>query len=461
MFRQLLFKNLRFVFKVSQWNRHRLTPTGLLIAGGMISSGIFGVDVRQSMAFQVFTITAALLLISIIGTFTFRGRFKVSRLLPRFATVNQTLRYQVRIENLGSSKQSDLLFIDELKTTIPDYQEYKGSRDPQDLNRNRFDRVVGYPRLMSLIRNKRGAIIQPEPIDELSAAEVGEVNIELLPLRRGYIQFSSALLTCTDPLGLIRAKKKYQEKNRLLILPRTYKAPKIELKGLRKYQQGGMNQASAIGDSQEFMSLRDYRPGDPLRAIHWRSYAKIGSPVVKEFHDEFFVRQGLILDTFLEHKSAQLFEEAISVAASFCLSLPGQDSLLDLMFIGDKPYRFTSGRGLGQTENMLETLACTEICRDDTFDRLMDIVPEYSAETSGMICVLLNWDKKRQNLVESIILSGVPVVVFVVVDESDSTDLEAGPLKYYPERLIALPCEQIQKTLLDVDRLNLGSHEQG
>ena len=461
MIRQLLFKILKFLFKVSQWNRHRLTSVGLLIAGGMISSGIFGVDVRQSMAFQVFTITASLLLISIIGSFSFRGRFKVSRLLPRFATVNQTMQYQVRIENLGSTKQSDLLFIDELNTEIPDYEEYKGSRDPQDQNRNRFDRVIGYPRLMSLIRNKRGAIIQPGAVDELAAAQVGEVNIELLPLRRGYIQFSSALLTCTDPLGLIRAKKKYQKKNKLLILPKTYKAPKIELKGLRKYQQGGMNQASAIGDSQEFMSLRDYQPGDPLRSIHWRSYAKIGSPVVKEFHEEFFVRQGLILDTFLEQKSAQIFEEAISVAASFCISLPGQDSLLDLMFIGDKAYRFTSGRGLGQTENMLETLACAETCRDDTFNKLMDLVPKYSAETSGMICVLLDWDKKRQDLIESIILVGVPVVVFVIVGENDDAELEPGPMKYYPERLIALPCEQIQKALLEVERLNLGRHEQG
>lgn len=216
-----------------------------------------------------------------------------------------------------------------------------------------------------------------------------------------------------------------------------------------------MNQASHVGDSQEFMSLRDYQPGDPMRAIHWRSYAKTGHPVVKEFHDEFFVRQGLVLDTFQENMPTKIFEEAISVAASFCLTLPGQDALLDLMFIGDKAYRFTSGRGLGQSESLLETLACVKACAGDSFDKLRNLIPEFSTETSGMICVLLNWDSKRKNLVESIILSGIPVVVFVILDDTNKADLEPGPLAQHPERLISLSCDHIQEDLNGVGKFSL------
>ena len=127
MIRRLLFKNLKFVYKITQWNKHRFTPAGLLIVGTMIASGIFGVDVRQSMAFQIFAITASLLLISTFGVLSFRGQFKITRLLPQFGTANQLMRYQIQIENLGNLNQSDLLLIDELETILPDYQEFSGS----------------------------------------------------------------------------------------------------------------------------------------------------------------------------------------------------------------------------------------------------------------------------------------------------------------------------------------------
>ncbi len=455
MLRRLLFKNFKIIYRLSQWAKHRLTPAGLLMAGGMLASGIFGVDVRQSMSFQIFTVTSSLLLISVLCTLLFRGKFKIKRSLPQFATVNQPLRYKVKIENLSGIEQSDLLFIDELETRIPEYREFRQSRDPEDKNRNRFDRIMGYPRLISLIRNKRGATVSPVAVASIAAADYTELNVEIYPSRRGYIHFPGARISRPDPFGLVRAMKKYLHQSKLLILPKTYRAPKIELQGLRKYQRGGMNQASAVGDSQEFMSLRDYRPGDPLRAIHWRSYAKTGSPVVKEFHDEFFVRQGLILDTFQENKSSQVFEEAVSLAASFCLSLPGQDSLLDLMFVGDRAYRFTSGRGLGQSENMLEILACTRASDDDSFSKLHNLIPEYSAETSGMICILLDWDRKRRRLVESIILSGIPVLVFLLVESEQTRDYDPGPLVLHPERLIILSCGNIQTGLDRIDNFSL------
>src|SRR5204862_6450540 len=106
-------------------------------------------------------------------------------------------------------------------------------------------------------------------------------------------------------------------------------------------QHGGVALASAIGESEEFVSLRDYRPGDPLRRIHWRSWAKAGKPVVKDFQDEFFVRHALILDTFTEPDDLAVFEEAVSVAASFACTVDTQESLLDLLFIGPQAFTFT------------------------------------------------------------------------------------------------------------------------
>ena len=138
-----------------------------------------------------------------------------------------------------------------------------------------------------------------------------------------------------------------------------------------KYQQGGVSLAASVGESEEFVSLRDYRPGDPVRHIHWPSWAKTGEPIVKEFQDEFFTRHALILDTFMPVAASAVFEEAVSVAASLVCTIQAQESLLDLMFVGPEAYCFTMGRGVGHIEQLLEILASVQPCRDRQFNSLL------------------------------------------------------------------------------------------
>jgi len=447
MFRRLLYRNFRQVYAVSNWTRNRLTPAGGLLFGGMIASGIFGVDTRQSLAFQVFAFLAALLFLSLLSLLTFRGKFRVRRILPEYATVRQPVKYRLLIENLGRQIQRELTIYDELRTTLPDFREFNSITDPKDKNRNWFDRVVGYPRMISLIQNKRGASIEPAAIADLHDKEQYEVMLELLPYRRGYIRFTQTRIARPDPLGLTRAMKTSRNEDSLLILPKTYDVPPVQLQGKRKYQRGGMNLASTVGDSQEFMSLRDYKPGDPLRAIHWRSFAKTGRPVVKEFQDEFFVRQGLLLDTFIEDKSDIIFEEAVSLAASFIVSERSQDALLDLMFVGTESYRFTSGRGLSQVGNMLEVLACVEPCKTPSFQNLDDLVMQHTSETSGIICILLDWDEKRRNLIQKLTGMGIPAMVLLVTDKPELPAMDTKPLREYAGNFHILHTDNMQAEL--------------
>jgi hypothetical protein len=71
-----------------------------------------------------------------------------------------------------------------------------------------------------------------------------------------------------------------------------------------------------VGDSQEFLQLRDYRPGDPVRRIHWPSTARSGRLVVKETGEEYFARIGLVMDTFTGDDDGAILDAAVSVAAS-------------------------------------------------------------------------------------------------------------------------------------------------
>jgi len=446
--RRLLYRNFRLVHRIGERLRVRLTPGGALVFGGIIASGIFGIDTEQTLAFQIFTITASLMLVAVLCAATFRCRFRLQRLLPDYATAGQPLKYRVRVENRGPVLQQNLLLVDALETRFPEFTEFMASRDPHDEKRNWFDRMVGYPRLVSLLRHRRGGSIPVRAVPAVPPFDRSDLEIEFIPLRRGYLRFAGASIARPDPLGLFRALQRFRADDSLLVLPRTYHVPRLQLPGRRKYQEGGMNLASSVGDSQEFMSLRDYQPGDPLRAIHWRSYAKRGKPVVKEFQDEFFVRQGLVLDTFMENATPAVFEEAVSVAASFQLAVQQQDALLDLMFVEDRSYRYTSGRGLGSAANMLEVLACIQPCMDQPFSRLEDLLMQHAGELSGLILILLDWDEKRRRLVRSLEAVGTPLLTFRITAGEPATAPEGEPV-------ITLPAGRIQDHLDAVDWDNL------
>ena len=287
---------------------------------------------------------------------------------------------------------------------------------PRDAVPNWFDRHLGYRRFRWLADQRAPGVGGESTLPVLPPEGEAEIRRELVPVRRGQVRFVGVTAARPDPLGLVRSFVKVSLPQSVLILPKRYLLPALQLPGSRTYHHGRVTMASSVGDSEEFVALRDYRPGDPLRRIHWKSFARVGKPVVKEFQEEFFTRHALILDTFLRPEHGNVFEEAISVAASFVCTVQTQESLLDLMFVGPTAYCLTAGRGQGQTDQLLETLASVQTCRDKPFEALSRLVVERSASLSGCICVLLSWEADRQEFVARLRRLGVPTLVCVVSD---------------------------------------------
>ena len=271
--------------------------------------------------------------------------------------------------------------------------------------------------------------------------------MEMLPLRRGLVQFTGVTVARADPLGLFRAFRKVPAPQSVLILPKRYPLPPIALPGAMKYQEGGVALATNVGRSEEFVALRDYRHGDPLRHIHWRSWAKTGKPIVKEYEDEFFVRHALVLDTFTEEPQAETLEAAVSVAASFACTVLTQESLLDLLFVGHRSYCFTAGRGLGQADQMLEILASVQNCADKKFSALEELVLNHIAVVSGCVCVLQRWDEPRKQLVEKLKMLGVPLLVLLIVNRGGGISGAGGPLADAPGSLHVLEVGKLEEGL--------------
>ena len=423
------------------WARRRFTPAGLCVAGGFIVAGAVGVDIENTVTYQSFALLLAFLIFAFACSFFFRAKFSARRLLPRFGTAGQPLQYQVLLKNLTAKTQAGLTLLDDLADPRPPFDEWLAFQ----LAESR--RIRPFRVSQRRERNPfRRATLKPADVPPLPAKGEGSVRMELVPLRRGILHFAGVTVARSDPLGLFRSFSKVAASQSVLILPKRYPLPPIALPGVMKYQEGGVALAANVGRSEEFVALRDYRHGDPLRHIHWRSWAKTGKPIVKEFEDEFFVRHALVLDTFNAEQHGELLEEAVSVAASFACSVLTQESLLDLLFVGNQSYCFTAGRGLGQADQMLEILASAGNCADKNFDALEHLVLNHISVVSGCICILQRWDEARRKFVEKLKSLGVPVMVLVIVRPGDRKP-EAGPLRDTPESFHILEIGRIEEEL--------------
>jgi uncharacterized protein (DUF58 family) len=415
---RLLLGGFRLVHRAGVALERRLTPAGSLAVYALLATGALGVDTRRSLAYQAFALLAGLLLVSLVASRVDRLRLAGRRMLPAYATAGSPLTYRVQVRNLSRRSQADLWLEENLACTPPSVRAFRQAHAPGEEGRNWFDRRVGYPRWAWMLRQSAGAEIAPRPLPALAPG--------------------------ADPLGLCNARARTAGEDRLLVLPRRYPLPALDLPGGRRYQRGGVSLASHVGDAEEFLSLREYRPGDPLRHIHWRSWARTGRPIVKELQDEFFVRHALVLDTFAAGVAPERFEEAVSVAASFAAGLRSEEALLDLLFVGGRVYCQTAGRGLAGTEQLLEVLACVEPCLDRPLSDLADAVLGRAGGLSGCVLVLLRWDAPRQDLAARLQTLGVAPLVLVV---GASTDTPAGPLGGGPGRVVPLPPDRIGEAL--------------
>jgi len=134
----------------------------------------------------------------------------------------------------------------------------------------------------SLPKRMEASNISPSfPIAPTSRGAV-KSQYQFRPRRRGVYIWSGATAYGIDALGIAGASRFYKtEPSRLVVLPSPIP---ISL----DMPRNGYLEAAEIGSGRakgglEFRGVRDYTSGDSLRHVHWRSTAKTGNLLVKEF----------------------------------------------------------------------------------------------------------------------------------------------------------------------------------
>ena len=407
--RRVIYRALRLSSALDHWLRERLTPAGWVVLGTAGAAAAAGLDTNQTVTYRAFTFLAALLLIAYGASLAFRARLVATRELPRYATAGERCVYRVTVANRGSRTLAGASVRERFRDPRPSYDAWKRTREPGEERRNWWDRTVGYFRWRWQIERRTPREVERGELAALAPGERQELKLAFTPRRRGRIELAGLTVGRADPLGLMQGLARLPLAAHLIALPRRYRLPDIALPGRRKFQPGGVSLAASIGDSEEFLALRDYRPGDPLQRVHWKSFARTGKPVVKDYQDEFFERHALVLDTGSPTGEDAAFEDAVALAASFVYTIDTQECLLDLLFVGSGVRAYTAGRGQLQSEHMLEVLAAVSPSEPSAFSDLARAMAGRRESLSSVILILLSWDEERRKLAAALQASGAEV----------------------------------------------------
>ncbi|QJE96424.1 DUF58 domain-containing protein [Luteolibacter luteus] len=397
--------------------KRRIRPTGIGVLLVIVVSAGAAAGNPEASVYQSFALACSLSVVALLSLPFRRAKLEALRDLPAHATAGQELTYHISVRNLRKRSLRRFELIETPPDPRPSMAVYFGSREPGEEERNVFDRRLAWYRWNWLAESRllfeggRGVLVR-----RLKPGGFTKVAVTLTPLRRGVIRMNDLRVLLPDPLGLFqRCQKISAAASSLAVLPRRFPLPHFELPGSARFQPGGEAVAKHAGATGEFTGLRDYQPGDPLRLIHWATWARTGKPVVKELEDTFFPRHGLILDTFPDPVDADLFEDAVSVAASFVVAVDAKESLIDLMFIAGHERVITAGQGIARAETLLEVLAGVESSSEEDFESLARLVLRHGEDLAGCLCVFSGWSESRAKFLTRLNRAGIETSALIIV----------------------------------------------
>lgn len=399
-----LLRIYRRLARLDQYIQRRFTPVGRLVLGFAVLSGLFALDTRRTQSYQLFALLTALLAVSFVLSMRTGAPVQVRRRLPGIARAFEPFSYSIEV---APSENTETLWLhDRLATRWP------GRADLERDRRVRGGRSpwFAYRRWYAVFMQFRGADATDEIVIDTHRDRNAPGSCSLRPRRRGHVHFEQVQIGRTDPLGLCRSVRSQPLGDTVLVLPASL-AVTGPATGRGGHHHGtGEAISNAAGQSEEFRGLREYRPGDSLRNIHWKAWARRGEPVVRDFHATAERRQCIVLDHYGTETGEAGFETAVSIAAGIAewLDADGEPPLLALAG------RLVDESGSGDLLGVLRALATVVPAAADEMPALVPALRAGRSRVSALVVVLTAWDAPRQGLVQALRRLDLSVRVVVV-----------------------------------------------
>ena len=313
--------------------------TGLIYCAMMMFMGLAAVNTQANLLFGVFGLMIGVLLVSVTLCRLVLMRLHVTRALPESAVVGQRATVHYHFHNAKRFWPSLSVTVAELDGT-------------------------------------EAFTVQPHAY-MLHAAPgmTAIVPIELIPKRRGLYRLGHYQISTSFPFGFIKRALVRRKEDAILVYPALGAVSPRLLALCRSAERSGTHRKPRRGGSDEFYGVKQFRPGENPRWIHWRRSARTGALVVKEMAQISPPSLLILVDTYASgtapEESAQI-EKTIARAASLASRVLDSGMAVGLCVWADGWETIAPQRGKRHCRNILAALAELPANRRQTLDQLIE-----------------------------------------------------------------------------------------
>jgi uncharacterized protein (DUF58 family) len=207
-------------------------------------------------------------------------------------------------------------------------------------------------------------------------------------------------------------------------LPRLESLPPISIQPRKTHTAVGPVKARVAGLGIEFFGCRTYAPGDDIRRVNWRAFAKHGRPLVNEYEDERMTDVIIVLDVrvtaHVRSGVESTFEPSCRAAASLAAHSIRQGNRVGFLMYGQTVDWIHPAGGRFHLDKILGAIARARPARSFAFEDLSSL-PLQMLPSGCQILIVSPLSRVGDALVAAKLRArGCSVLVFY----ADSVELE-------------------------------------
>jgi uncharacterized protein (DUF58 family) len=208
-------------------------------------------------------------------------------------------------------------------------------------------------------------------------------------LRRGRFQLGPIVLRSGDPFGLFSTEVRVDAPALILVYPKVLPLLHWQLPG-SQLEGGVLTGQRSLQATSMVMGIREYRPGDSYKSIHWRSSARHRTLQVKEFELDRTADLWIYLDLDRHwHRGdgeTATIERAVTVVASVVQKALREHRNVGLITSGQRPDVLQPDRGSKQSGKLMQYLAEIQATGDLSIaETLIETTPRLRRGSSCLI----------------------------------------------------------------------------
>ncbi len=261
--------------------------------------------------------------------------------------------------------------------------------------------------------------------------------------KRGVFQIGEARVRTGDPFSLFEHEAVYPRRTEVIVYPRVERLRRLGLP-LRHPSLDSVGARSLMTDPTRTAALREYRPGDATRLIHWPTTARRGSLQVRVLEPATSLRVALLIDvrgfqpTWSAAREA-LLEVALSALASIAVHLHDIGQPVGFFANADPAVGLAPGTSAAHLQGLLESMARLQT---HPFQPLMAWALAHLPRGSTVIFAATDATPELGTSLAALEETGYHVLVLLAGHDEDAATIAPGRvLRISPERDLAATLE--------------------